>query len=253
LSQEQEYAISEELPIQARYPEDLLNPVDAEFDPARKRKWLYDPPKKGAKSHRKKGRMPAGLKRYWAGKKKGAYHPKRHHTKKRGHRKLDPTRRRGRRGRRHLDPAFGGAAGGYVDIATDYAGVALGSQIHNWVVQTKNWLSGQLRLGPVQITQFGAVAAAVGILGERFGYIRQNGFISQILKGIFGESFNIPAVESTTRTTAGGVGGYIPGYPTQANTGPSPAQGYITPMAINAGSLAVPTSGPYYTPPWYGY
>lgn len=142
-----------------------------------------------------------------------------------------------------------------MDIGTDYAGVALGGLLHNFVVQTKGFLSKQFALGPMQITQLGALAGVGGILAEKFGWIRQNGFLSQILKGMFGESFNVPAIESTTRTTAGGVGGagYIPGYPAVGQMGPSAAQGYSSANALTAGSVAVPIAGPYYTPPWYGY
>ncbi len=145
-----------------------------------------------------------------------------------------------------------------MDIGTDYAGVALGGMLHNFIAQTKGFLSKQFAVGPMQFTQLGLLSLAVGVLGEKFGYIKQNGFLSQILKGMFGEGWNVPAVESTTRTTAGGTtgpggAGYVPGYPMIQAIGPGNAQGYVSPMAGPSGAMAVPVVGPYYTPPWYGY
>jgi hypothetical protein len=210
---------------------DLANPADLEFDPARRREYLWDP----ARKSRKKGsrKMPAGLRRYWAARRakhadpthrrrrKHSYHPKRH----RG-RRLDPARRRfsfHRRGRR-LDPAFG-TSGGWVDIVTDYGMVAAGSVGHNFTTANKGYLSRLFNLGPVSMTQAGALAGGFGILAEKMGWIRTNGAISNFLKGIFAEGFNAPSVERVTRTGPGG-GSY------------QPSSG--------------PYSGPYYQPPWYG-
>lgn len=103
--------------------------------------------------------------------------------------------------------------------------------MHNFVVHSKGLLANTIGFGPVNMTQFGALAGLVGILGERFGYIVPNAIISDVLKGAFAEGFNVPAVESISRTGAAG-GGQAGGYGwgsaavAQSPTGIGPA-GYI--------------------------
>jgi len=224
---------------------ELEDPTLDEYDPARRRrKWAYDPAR-ARKAHRK-GRMPAGLRRYWASKRAGkatSYHPRHRAGRRRRH---DPARRRmggfrfGRR-RRH-DPGFLGTPGSYIDIASDYGGVAAGSMLHNFIVHTKGFLSGVMGLGPVNITQLGAAAGLIGIVGEHQRMIKPNGVISDILKGMFAEGLNAPAVESIARSGPGGsagglvrdggggglmAGGSFPSGATQSPLGIGPTGSYI--------------------------
>jgi hypothetical protein len=133
-----------------------------------------------------------------------------------------------------------------MDIATDYASVAAGSMIHNYVTSTKGFLGKTLNLGPLNVTQLGALAFAGGILAEKMRWIRQNGFFSDVLKGIFAEGLNAPAVESMARVGAGSSmpGGYPGGAQQPQGTG------YSSNMAVTAGPINQ-VGGPYATPLWW--
>jgi len=158
------------------------------------------------------------------------------------HRRHDPARRRGFRGfrfgrRRRHDPGFG-PAGTWQRTGTDYLGVAAGSLLHNFLVHTRGILAGTLRLGPMNITQLGGLAGLIGIVGEHQRMIEPNGVLSDVLKGMFAEGFNVPAVESIQRSGGGGglvsdggggglmSGGSLPSGATQSPLGIGPA-GYI--------------------------
>jgi len=215
---------------------ELRDPTLDEYDPAKRRKWAYDP--KRSKTHRT-GKEPPGLRRWRLAHKKRD--PARHYGKK--GRKHDPARRMGgifRKGRRRRhDPGFG-PAGSWQRSGTDYLGVALGSILHNFIVHTKGFLSGTFNAGPVNMTQLGAAAGLIGIVGEHQRMIEPNGFLSDVLKGIFAEGFNVPAVESIQRQggagsrnliadgSGGGLmgGGSFPSGATQSPLGIGPA-GYI--------------------------
>ena len=215
--------------------DDLQDASLDEYDPARRRlKWAYDPSRRRRRGRRGR-KMTAKQAKYFGG---GGFHPRRH----RARRRHDPARRRGRswrmfgRRRRH-DPGFG-TAGSWTRSGTDYLGVAAGSILHNFIVHTKGFLSGTLKLGPMNMTQLGAVAGLIGIVGEHQRMIEPNGVLSDVLKGMFAEGFNVPAVESIQRSGGGGglvadgsggglmSGGSFPSGATQSPLGIGPA-GYI--------------------------
>jgi hypothetical protein len=220
---------------------ELQDPTLDEYDPARRRlQWAYDPSRRRKRGGRK-GRMPAGLRRYWASKRRGkmADPARRRHY---GRRRHDPAPRRGGfrfgRRRRH-DPGFG-TAGSWTRSATDYGGVAVGSMLHNFIVHTKGFLSGVFNAGPINITQLGAVAGLVGIVGEHQRMIEPGGILSDILKGMFAEGLNVPGVESIARAGPGGggmvrdgsggglaAGGSFPSGATQSPLGVGPTGSYI--------------------------
>ena len=151
-------------------------------------------------------------------------------------------------GRRRHDPGFG-TAGSWTRSATDYGGVAVGSMLHNFITHTKGFLAKTMNAGPLNITQLGALAGVLGIVGEHQRFIEPNGILSDILKGMFAEGLNAPMVESIQRTGPGGNGG---GY------GSRPMDGYWgggmsgLPGAVPSGATPSPTgiSPAGYVPVW---
>jgi len=132
--------------------------------------------------------------------------------------------------------------------------------LHNFITTSKGYLGKTLSLGPFNLTQLGGLALGLGFIGEKFGFIRQNGIISDLLKGMFAEGFNAPGFEGVQRVGAatsapGGMGG-VPGAPTMPGgygpgTGMQPqGTGYSSNMAVTAGPISQP-GGPYATPLWW--
>ena len=151
--------------------------------------------------------------------------------------------------RRRHDPAFGGAAGSTMDIATDYAGVGLGSVLHNWITTTMGYLGKTLTLGPLNVTQLGGLAFVGGILAEKYRFIRQNGFISGVLKGVFSEGFNVPTFEGVQRV---GAPSSMPtdGRGFWGGSQQPQGTGYSSNMEVTAGPINQ-VGGPYATPLWW--
>jgi hypothetical protein len=222
---------------------DLKDPSLDEFDPARRRKWAYDPARR-----KRKGRMPAGLRRYWAARRARKADPARHHRGR--HRRHDPARRRGSwrmfRRRRH-DPGFG-SAGTWTRSSTDYLGVAAGSIIHNFLVHTQGILAKTYNLGPFNVTQLGGLAGLLGIVGEHQRFIEPNGIVSDILKGIFAEGLNAPSVESIQRSGAGGAGRGMGGGLIADGSGGGLLAGGSFPSGATQSPLGIGPAG--YIPPW---
>ena len=226
---------------------DLVDPTDEEFDPARRR-WAYHP---------RRRRMTALQRKYFGKRRRD---PAR---RRRGRRLRDPARRRGRRAswmfhprRRRHDPAFG-TPGSAADIGSDYLAVAAGSMLHNFITTSKGYLGKTLNLGPINLTQLGGVALGLGFIGEKMGFIRQNGVISDLLKGIFAEGFNAPSLEGVTRVGAaastpgmgGAAGAPSAGYGPGSGIQPQ-GTGYSSNVAVSAGPISQP-GGPYATPVWW--
>jgi len=226
---------------------DLVDPTESEFDPdPARRRWAYHP---------RRRRMTALQRRYFG---KG-------HRGRRSRRLRDPARRRRRGGRRmrawimdprrrrRHDPAFG-TPGSAADIGSDYLAVAAGSMLHNFITTSKGYLGKTLNLGPINLTQLGGVALGLGFIGEKMGFIRQNGVISDLLKGIFAEGFNAPSLEGVTRvgaasSTPGMGGGAAAGYGPGSGIQPQ-GTGYSSNVAVSAGPISQP-GGPYATPVWW--
>jgi len=200
---------------------DRLDTTMEEYDPARRRrKWLFDPARKRSKKSHRKGRMPAGLRRYWANKRRGGKSLDPVHRRRRHHRRMkayDPARRRrrhslkiprifGRRGRRY-DIASPSST---MDEFTKTGLVTVGSMGHNYLVHTRGILARTYNLGPVNVTQLGAIAwIAPTIL--RFLGVRVPSWAREIISGVASESTNIPQVESIARggsNASAGSGGY---------------------------------------------
>jgi len=132
---------------------------------------------------------------------------------------MDPThrRRRARRGRSHFDPArrFGrrhhrydpifGGPGSWRDVASDYGLVALGSILHNYVVHKLGYGANVRSAGPINATDAGLAAGAVGIVGQKMGYIP--GWLGKVFQGMFSEGLNYPAAEQMQRTGPNQAGG----------------------------------------------
>jgi len=104
-----------------------------------------------------------------------------------------------------------------------------------------------MTLGPINVTQLGALAGAGGIILESMRIIRQNGFWSDLLKGISSEGVNAPRIEGVQRVGAGasmpGAGGMFGGAQPQGT-------GYSSNFAVSAGPIAQ-VGGPYATPLWW--
>lgn len=167
---------------------------------------LYDPapPKRGRKRRSsRKGRMPAGLKRYWANKRRGTT------------RRLDPAprRRRARRSvtrvvrrvqRRRYDPF--GIRNLWESIKLP-VGVALGSVGHNYAAVNKGFMAGSVPLPMgASITKIGAVAFVGSALMRAFSRGTFTEFLSYVAAGSAGEGFNVPAIEALARPESGGSG-----------------------------------------------
>ena len=199
--------------------EDRLDTTMDEYDPARRRrKWLFDPARKRGKKGHRKGRMPAGLRRYWANKRRGGKTLDPVHRRRRHHRahRYDPARRRrrfklrmphfGRRSRRY-DIA---APSNMMDDVTKTGLVTLGSMGHNYIVHTKGILARTYSLGPVNVTQLGLIGWALPIAARFLGF-KVPSWGREILSGIASEATNVPAVESIARggSQGSGSGGYV--------------------------------------------
>lgn len=228
------------------YEDDI--PEDT-YDPARRRRggrFLFDP----GRRRRRKGRMPAGLRRYWAARGRRFDPARRRHygpwgvgarafgrRRGRGRRRVrlprwfDPGRYR----RRHYDPGFG-ATGSWMNAVTSPLMVAAGSILHNFLVHGKG-LGARTMNVPVigaNVTQTGAAAFAGSVLANRFNWGPE--WLRGILNGMFAEGFNVPSAESISRTGPGGAVGaeMFPGGRAQAPVGqPSPADISYQPIWAN--------------------
>lgn len=174
------------------------------YDPARRK--LYDPGRRRGKKH-KKGRMPAGLRRYWAAKKARKMDPARKHRRHSKRRHLDPARRGkrghrvkhvvfdpGRRRRRRYDPGIAGT-NTFLGALLQPVVTTLGGIIHNALVK-KPALSGATKIGNSAVGHLGLVGGITGAvldLAQKpslFGSMA-NSFGS----GMLTEAVNLPAVE----------------------------------------------------------
>jgi hypothetical protein len=209
---------------------EIEDPTELEYDPARRRRmWLFDPgPRRRHRTHtrkRRKGRMPAGLRRYWAARGR-RFDPARRRRRRgrRFRRFFDPIRRRGRR---HFDIA---APGNAMEDFEKSGLVTAGSMAHNYLVHGQGILARTYSLGPVNVTQLGALSWLLPPVARWLGF-RMPPWLREIFAGMAAEATNVPAVESIARsgpTGAGGTGGYAFGSAAVAMspTGVGPA-GYV--------------------------
>jgi hypothetical protein len=166
---------------------------------------LYDPapPKRGRRRSRK-GKMPAGLKRYWANKRraKPKYEIKRRTTRRRSSRRPTVVHRIVKR---KYDP-FG--IGGIWQSIKLPLGVALGSVGHNYAGVNKGFLAGSVPLPMgASITKIGAVAFIGSALLRAFSRGSFTEFLSYVAAGSAGEGFSVPAIEGIARPESGGTNG----------------------------------------------
>lgn len=180
---------------------------------------LYDPapPKSGRRRRSsRKGKMPAGLKRYWANKRRS-----------RTTRRLDPAPTRRRRSTRRAAPARArrvqrrrfdpfGIRNLWESIKLPL-GVAVGSVGHNYAGVNKGYLAGSVRLPMgASITKIGAIAFATSAILRAFSRGSFTEFMSYVTAGAAGEGFSVPAIEGISRPESGsGVGNGIGATPYQ--------------------------------------
>jgi len=186
--------------------ESTSDSLQDEYDPARPRK----------------GRMPAGLRRYWAAHGRGArrkklYDPRRRRRSRRL--RLDPRRRRRRSfrrlsfdprrrsyRRRRFDPTIRGMRPMLSALLTPVA-VIVGSLLHNWLSVKKGMLSGAFNLpAGGKVTHLGVLGWLSSALLGYYGTGPASDAIAHVGAGMAAEGFNLPMLENVARPEGDGAG-----------------------------------------------